>query len=669
MFIALITLTVALLAYVQGRSTLPLFIGKHAESPAYRLLLELLLGNAWVSVEGLLLADIGYFSAGRMVALGLLVCAAAVAARRWRQRESTKFPYGTGDAVGMAILIAAYLWAAPAFDTSLFGADSSMYLASGIHISTHGGIAFHDPAVAALSPAQRALLFPSYVRGGHTPPFLRTPGGLLMPRLSDDLVLPAFHPLFSVWVGLFYGLGGDRALAAAITYFAALSIWALVVFASELGGVGAAAFAAALLAVMAPQHWYSRFPMPEVPSQYFLWAGLVAGVWSFRSPRTWIGALAGIGVGVACLMRLDNLAHILAGLALWKAFAPSSSWPAGRGFTAAFAVLAAYAVLHQLWFPTHYLTEIRRNLLGARLILEAHPWAWLLTAGVAAATVFFGLRAGLAGRRRWGALGLRLGALGCLLAYAAISFLEPTASVATQLQWIIKYLSWPVLVAAGVGLALWPAFACNPAQRFVPALGLLVGASLVCDPRVTPAALWGIRRFLPIALPVAIVAAALALEQLRRRAPRLVTLAALAGVLGPLLPRFASTYALPAYRGGIEYTRAIGALIPPGSIVVGDPSLFVPSQLHVALWATRDVEPFVLGSRMTRSLLVLTQALRGRRIFWMGPADQPPADIDHLQFEPVATYQFSIGMRFMEPYEERDDFSFRQVALGIYELR
>ena len=48
--------------------------------------------------------------------------------------------------------------------------------------------------------------------------------------LVTDRVLPAFQPLLSVWVAIFYALGGDQAMAAPITYFGALFLWALASF-------------------------------------------------------------------------------------------------------------------------------------------------------------------------------------------------------------------------------------------------------------------------------------------------------------------------------------------------------------------------------------------------------------------------------------------------------
>src|SRR5258707_2779690 len=91
------TLAVALVAYLLGRATLPLFVGRSAEPLRHVLQLELLLGNALLSVIGLLLAETGYFTFARLVGISLLVCAAGLALRR-RGRDLIVLSYNAADA-------------------------------------------------------------------------------------------------------------------------------------------------------------------------------------------------------------------------------------------------------------------------------------------------------------------------------------------------------------------------------------------------------------------------------------------------------------------------------------------------------------------------------------------------------------------------------------------
>src|SRR5207244_2177515 len=145
------TLAVALLAYLLGRSTLPLFTGRSADPPRHVLQLELLLGNILLSVIGLLLAECDGFTLPRVVWSSVVVCFGGLGVRRWQRLDSSLRSYGGADAAGVALVIGAYVWAFPAFDTSLFGSDSSVYLASGIHIAEHGSLIIHDPTITLLS--------------------------------------------------------------------------------------------------------------------------------------------------------------------------------------------------------------------------------------------------------------------------------------------------------------------------------------------------------------------------------------------------------------------------------------------------------------------------------------------------------------------------------------
>src|SRR2546422_3735770 len=99
------TLAVALLAYLLGRSALPLFAGRCADPPRHVLQLELLLGNTLLSVIGLLLAETGCFSLQRVVGISTLACAVALGCRRWLAPQAPPLSYGVTDVVGVALMI------------------------------------------------------------------------------------------------------------------------------------------------------------------------------------------------------------------------------------------------------------------------------------------------------------------------------------------------------------------------------------------------------------------------------------------------------------------------------------------------------------------------------------------------------------------------------------
>ena len=669
---ALTTLAVALLVYLLGRSTLPVFVGRTVDPPRPVLQLELLLGNALLSVIGLLLAETGHFALRWLVAISILVCGIGFGLRASRPRDSGTPSYDTRDAVGVGLLIAAYLWAFPAFDTSLFGLDSSLYLASGLHIAEHGSLVIHDPTLALLPPAERVQWFPLYHPETNTPPFLRVGGGLLLPDLASDRVLPAFQPLLSVWVAIFYAIGGDQAIAAPITYFGALFLWAFATFTAGLAGPWAAGLALGLLTSLVPQYWYSRFPMPEIPSEYFLWAGLWAGSVSLSSGARRLGALSGLAVGVAGLMRLDMLIHVAAALALWTAAAPRQRWPGGRGFAPALLLMTAYALVHQVLFPSHYFAEMSPRLLIVRDYLRSHHLLSFGVAGFAVLAVAMAAlmltESGLADGASVLRAALRLAALAAFATYAVTVVATAWPDLGTNLAWLRLYAGWPLGLAAAIGVPLWIRRARNPAERFVLVFGLLATAQLFFYPPVSPQPLWAIRRFLRIALPTGAIAAALALTSLVERRRWVLAVAALALMLA-LGPRSAFTFRQPAYQNTMAYVRSIGAQIPRGAVIVGDPAFFAESQLHIALWITRDAPAFFLDGPTTESLRRLRTALRDRPMIWIGPTGRPPpAATGNLRLVRMATYTFSVATRRMEPYDERDDLGLREISLAMYRV-
>src|SRR5690349_9180366 len=96
----LATLVVAFVAFLVGRSTLPLCVGRCAEPPRHILQLELLLGNALLSLMGLALAEGGRFCLPWLGGTALAVCVVAISLRRWRG-DAGAGSYRAVDAAGV----------------------------------------------------------------------------------------------------------------------------------------------------------------------------------------------------------------------------------------------------------------------------------------------------------------------------------------------------------------------------------------------------------------------------------------------------------------------------------------------------------------------------------------------------------------------------------------
>src|SRR5262249_8725687 len=155
------------------------------------------------------------------------------------------------------------------------------------------------------------------------------------------------------------------------------------------------------------------------------------------------------------------------------------------------------------------------------------------------------------------------------------------------------------------------------------------------------------------------IGAALGLGSLPGRGGRVVAIVALVGALA-FGPRLAFDYRQPAYENTLTYVRAIGALVPRGAVIVGDPWFFVDSQLHIALFLTPHTPPFSVGKTMTGYLRDLRVAMKDRAMFWIGPSGRQPASTPEVKLVPVANYSFGVATRRMEPYDDRDDLGRRE---------
>ena len=102
---ALTTLAVALLAYLLGRSTLPLFVGRSVEPPGPVLQLELLLGNALLSIIGLLLAETGQFALRWVVGIAILVCTIGFAVRASRAFRPAEVDRASDDQRALGVQV------------------------------------------------------------------------------------------------------------------------------------------------------------------------------------------------------------------------------------------------------------------------------------------------------------------------------------------------------------------------------------------------------------------------------------------------------------------------------------------------------------------------------------------------------------------------------------
>src|SRR5262249_5729030 len=196
---------------------------------------------------------------------------------------------------GASIAVAVMALYLPPYETLVTASDASITTNAGLYLAQHGTLAVPDSLLHELDFGQRAALF----QVDSTGRWLRLEGMAL--GGDGEHLWPSFSHLVPVWVAAFSGLGGFGARGLPSVVFAALALWAFFLFVAERGGALSAALAAALLLLNTAELFYGRFFMPEIITQFFLWAGLLAFVVWRRDGARPAAAVAGLALGMAAV--------------------------------------------------------------------------------------------------------------------------------------------------------------------------------------------------------------------------------------------------------------------------------------------------------------------------------------------------------------------------------
>ncbi len=621
--------------------------GAHPVPPDLSPLAEILFSLCLYSWVGLLLAESGVFSLDRVFLVQLLFSVILIVAA-WglgpRQGTSQHLRASVKEAFPGALrrqaattlagitsgLLVAVLYLPP-FETIIMASDASFYFNTGVHIARTGSIRVPDPLLAELELEERALLFPPNETGGYA----RVPGGLLLPSLDSDVVWPTFSHILPVWVAAFYRLGGLEACGLVCPVFAALSVWAIFLFAAETLGRWAALLTGALVLTNFGEFWFGRFLMPEILAQFFLWGGLLNFVLWWRQGSLGAAALAALSFGIVGLTRVEYLFFVFLTVAL--VFGLAAQRPRGAWlFWVLYAGLLSHGLGQLLLVPTHYrdvLYSQMRALWGALL---GHGWLATMAALFAAVALVVVVVQALTGsvslRRR------RAMALCAAGAYAAAFVHASEFKAVTASAWLASIVPWPVLGAAAIGLLLWTTFVRSDGSLALPLLLFgVVGAPLLYDPHVTPIQLWAVRRFVPVVMPFICLFAVTALAWGHRRfVPRraaVLTAGVAAAVLALNAQPTAAIYRLGLFPDQKPAVRALADMMPPGAVVFFPPG-FTDVLVPLPLWLVHDRESFVLPQGVAgKAFRSAVSALSGRHpIFYMDASFVPPAAVDGLEF-------------------------------------
>jgi hypothetical protein len=595
-----------------------------------RLFREVLLSACCTSWIGFVLAELSVYSLPAL--LGCVAVVSGGAALLGRGRRSS--PYRAADLVGLAIVALTWLWLSPPLDTRILGSDSAGYLAAGVHLSRHGSLIFHDPTVPMLPRKLRVALFPSVTPILWLPPYLRLLGSLILRSFDTDEVLPAFHHLLTVWVAVFHGLAGSAAAQWAITLFGGLSVWAMVEFAAVTRGPLTAIIFFALLSLSAVQSWYSRFIMPEIPAQFFLWGGLACVSFWRGTQRRADAILAGLAFGVAGLMRIENAGFLFVALLVGLCFTEGPLRTQRLWLFGCAAAVWVHAGVHLFVFRTHYLGILRSLVPETVAVFTGAGWPRIIVlAACVAALLVWQYRRGFSARRS-------LAPLGALA--LCVSLWGEWQHGWSGLDLLAAYIGVPTLIAGGVGLAVWAA-QIDRSDVAGAVGGTAVALALVqflVAPHATPVPIWMVRRAATIVLPALCLGVAVLCDTVARRWHWSVA-ALLVGLAGAGQARpFAQLRWTPYYQDGLRHVQAVAAMLPPRACLFFDVPLtawgFGP-----ALWAERDLPAYYLSRYDPALILRMVRALDGLPVYWMGDRRSPPPQIAGLVATRIGSYDFT----------------------------
>lgn len=636
---------------------------EHLEFPEL-LFVAIFLPIASFSWVGILLAELNAFSGWRVGLGGGALSAAAIA---WALRDlrSTRIqvapiPRSRWLLIGALLIAGTALFAQPG-EYLIEGSDASVYLATGRHINTTGGITYSDPLVSMMPTELRASFFAAGSPGQMHEALL--PGGL--PLGADDTVQPSFFHLFPVWVAIATVVAGPYGGYYVNVGFAVLGLATVVLIGRRLWAAPAGLVAGALLALNFGQILYARLPSSEILAQFFSLATIFFALLALDHRSRLAGACAGTAAGLAAFTRVDAFILIVLPAVAWLA-ASRRGQRLGRAWFA-FALLliavSSHAALHGV--TASYLYTSR--LVGEgwprllRVLTHFGPLTSIVLAVAGGAAVWLAMK--------YGRRSLLPVAVCAVLAFAVLP--TPMLVVLTRL------LTTGGLTAAVAGLvfvfvARWDARVLTLlAPLFIQTAVLLMWTETVIFPT-------DLRRAVPLMLPGLSLLIGFLVTYLSSWPPltKAVWILPLALAINLCLDS-AAIIRMPLMQGVEAQVAQLAHAIPPDSVTVLDGS--VPGHLPLALHygfnrpslrmrerpsASTGISPLIHAALATgKPVFVAAAALNEATPRGLQRSDFADFDIVPLTTVPLH-YTVLAPVRFVFPRRYRTD----SVSVTVYKV-
>ena len=617
---------------------------------AERGFFAIVLGLTVTSCVALILAQLGHLGVFAVVAILSIIALAG-----WRLlfaavADPESRPVGRHDAmpiVPLAILIVlAGVLFTPPFRPVVWAGDATVYAVYGVHIGRTGAYMSDDSLLRTMPVDRRRALFRNQAPADLTGDFARLPGGIAIADVERGRVAAGFAPMFPILIALFSQVVG----AANVFWIAPLlgvgGVAALFFAGRAIGGNATGFIGGLLLAVCMPQIWFSRIPMSEIASQFFVIGGFWIAVLFLRTRTRRLAIASGLSLGVAGLTGYDVMVAEIVAVATFAAWTMASGRRIehARLFAAAFGSTVIYAVAHLSYYPSNYAGFIARRLqllsfwpgsvgepaTAARIGLFA---AGILVAALAVLALAWALKTtgdDPEGRRRVAGLAL-CAAIALMLAI----YLAPiTPRLDATVSWLAAYLSWPLLVFFGAvagGLLIASLRRGGDAYSTGLLAAFVVGAAPVLyNPQVQDVGthLATMRRFVPFVIPgILLVTAAGVVAMAARLAPPLRRRALVASVVVLFALVASPSRALIGARywdGAVRQSETLAATFPDDGVVLVSREL-AGTQIQATLTYLYGRDSLVLQPDPRRSRLLEDQIVDwlrgGRPVFLLASND------------------------------------------------
>lgn len=307
------------------------------------LAISLVLGG-WA---GLVLAQLGIFSAGLLLAI-LALYSAGMGVVAWRRakhfrggftatepskraRRVSLAQWLKGNASSLLFIAISAIFASLAFrpfELILGPRDAAVYPATAAQIARHGSIRILDEIVPTLFQATAEETHSAFVQffgvqhpGRFYYHYQRMPGFFLadteegvwipqfLPIADGRIVVPQFYHLYPAWLAIAFSLVGLQAGLQMTPYLSFLGGIGVYLLARRLLGTRAALLAYLFLGLQTLQVWFARYSTAEGATQFLLFLGLYGLARldeddEARSEPFW-GLLAGVAIGMIGLVRVE----------------------------------------------------------------------------------------------------------------------------------------------------------------------------------------------------------------------------------------------------------------------------------------------------------------------------------------------------------------------------